>query len=371
MPAAIPDEIRNRVIKQWLSGDTRAKIASVNKIGEGSVTNIVSDFNKGLADSEFEPLMEIAAESRKQGLTLGDLGDRLRLYDYIKKLGVDGDQIESFFVNCMNGANSLPPEKIIDLTNQLFEVAKSESIPLVEVPVCIKQKFDDKQKLEEKIKEADATLQSKNVDIETINEYNQLKAGLSKHNLSLEDPTRLLSILQTIKQIGYEPQKIVARFSYIESLRQTEKALKNNCKMLEKRAARYQHILPVSEQFVSFGIGIDPLIAFDILVTETAETYNILISTAAFRVIKEIEDYRKIIGLKRELSRLAVQIYSMNEILGRKNNAVMALLKLQSHGVTEDQILSMYSFFEKNGGMQSDFKRVQHAPNIFTLPSTV
>ncbi len=29
----------------------------------------------------------------------------------------------------MNGANSSPPEKIIDLTYQLFDLAKSESIP--------------------------------------------------------------------------------------------------------------------------------------------------------------------------------------------------------------------------------------------------
>ena len=86
--------------------------------------------------------------------------------------------------------------------------------------------------------------------------------------------------------------------------------------MFERRATRYQHILPLSEQFVSFGIGIDPLSAFNILVTETAETCNIPISAAAFRVIKEIEDYRKIIGLKKEISRLAVQIYTMNEILG-------------------------------------------------------
>ena len=97
--------------------------------------------------------------------------------------------------------------------------------------------------------------------------------------------------------------------------------------------------------------------------TETAETCNIPISAAAFRVIKEIEDYRKIIGLKRELSRLAVQIYTMNEILGRKNNAVMALFKLQSRGVTEDQILR---FFEEYGrGMQSGVEQVQNAPYIF------
>ena len=124
--------------------------------------------------------------------------------------------------------------------------------------------------------------------------------------------------------------------------------------MLEKRAAKYQHILPISEQFVSFGIGIDPLIAFNILVTETAETCNIPISAAAFRVIKEIEDYRKIIGLKKEISRLSWQIYTMNEILGRKNKAVMALLNLQSRGVTEDQILNVCKFFEEYGrGMPS------------------
>jgi hypothetical protein len=189
--------------------------------------------------------------------------------------------------------------------------------------------------------------------------------NLNKHNLAFEDPTRLLSILQTIRQIGYEPRTIVAVFASMKSLRQKERQLKNNCKMLEKRAARYQHILPLSEQFVSFEISIDPLIAFNILVTETAETYSIPISAAAFRVIKEIEDYRKIIGLKRELSRLAVQIYSMNEILGRKNNAVMALLNLQSRGVTEDQILSMYRFVQKDGEMQSESKRVLHASNIF------
>jgi hypothetical protein len=358
MPSAIDPEVKNQVIKQWLSGDSRDRIAADNNIGAGTVTNIINEWKKGVEDSEYESVRELAVSLKKQGIGLSDLACSIRLNNYINKVAANEDQIESFIVNCMNGANSLPPGKIIDLTNQLFDIAKFESISPAEVPVYTKQKLEEKNRLEEQIQEAGTVLQSKNVDIETINEFNQLKEHLSKHNLSLEDPTRLLSILQTIKQIGYEPQKIVARFSHIESLRQTEKGLKNNCKMFEKRAARYQHILPLSEQFVSFGIGIDPLIAFNILVTETAETYKIPISAAAFGVIKEIEDYRKIIGLKKELSRLAVQIYTMNEILGRKNNAVIALLKLQSRGVTEDQILR---FFEEYGrGMPSGFKQIQN-----------
>ena len=339
MPAAIDTQVKKQVINQWLSGDSRDRIAADNNIGAGTVTNIINEWKKGIKDSDYESIRELAVFSKKEGLNLSELASRFRLYNYIIKLGANEDNIESFIANCMNGANSLPPEKIIDLTNQLFDIAKSESISPEEVTGLIKQKLEEKQRLEEQIQEAGAILQSKNVDIETINEFVRLKEHLTKYNLSLEDPTRRMSILQTIKQIGYEPQKIVAVFASMKSLRQKERQLKNNCKRFERRAERYQHILPSSEQFVSFGIGIDPLITFNILVTETAETCNVPISTAAFRVIKELEDYRKIIGLKRELSRLAVQIYSMNEILGRKNKAVMALFNLQSRGVTEDQIL--------------------------------
>ncbi|MDQ6669104.1 MAG: hypothetical protein M3Y53_12895 [Thermoproteota archaeon] len=366
MPSAIDTQVKKQVIHQWLGGNSRDRIGADNGIGAGTVSNIINEWKKGINDSEYESIKELAVFSKKEGLHVSELASRFRLYNYIIKLGLNEDQIESFIVNCMNGANSLSPEKIINLTNQLFEITKSESIPPANVPVFTKQKLEEKNRLEEQIQEAGAHLQSKNVEIETISEYNQLKEHLSKHNLSLEDPTRLLSILQTIKQIGYEPRKIVDAFASMKSLRQKERQLKNNCKMHEKRVARYHHILPVLELFVSFGIGIDPLIGFNILVTETAETCNIPISAAAFRVIKEIEDYRKIIGLRKESSRLALQIYTMNEILGRKNNAVMALLNLQSRGVTEDQILNVYKFFEEYGRVtRGGFKQAQNAPYIF------
>jgi hypothetical protein len=305
MPAAIPDEIRNRAIKQWFSGDTRAKIASDNIIGEGSVTNIVSDLTRDWLTRNLDPLGKLDIG---QGLTTGDLGPRLRLYNYIKKLGADGDQIESFITNCVNGVDSLPPEKIIDLTNQLFDIAKSESIPPAEVPVYTKQKLEEKNRLEEQILEAGTVIQSKNVDTETINEFNQLKEHLSKHNLSLEDPTRLLSILQTIKQIGYEPRKIVATFASMKALRQKERQLKSNCEILEKRMSDARQVLPLLQQIRSMGIGIDKLLVFSVAVNEKAQALNLPISAAAYRVIEDIEDYNRIGGLKKEICRLAVQI---------------------------------------------------------------
>jgi hypothetical protein len=110
------------------------------------------------------------------------------------------------------------------------------------------------------------------------------------------------------------------------------------------------------------------LIAFNILVTETAEIYVIPISAGVFRVIKEIEDYHEVIGLKKELSRLSWQIYAMNEILGRKN-AIMALIKLQSHGVTEDQILYLSKYLEEDGSAPT--RRMQEILLPFPCPMCV
>lgn len=173
-------------------GDRRAKIASDNSISEGSVTNIVSDFNKGLADSDSESFREFALESRKQGLTLSELGPSLRLYNYIKKLGANQDQMESLITNLTHFAK---PEKVIDIANQVAQLSRSESIPLQDLENHLKQKEDERQRLEEEIKHKRVILESTNVDVQTLNQYTHLKEELSKHGLSTEDPPRLLSIL--------------------------------------------------------------------------------------------------------------------------------------------------------------------------------
>ena len=108
---------------------------------------------------------------KRQGRSTRDLAAHNRLLNYIKKLGDDEHQIESLIANLLGVANSLQPEQIVELANELFEIAKSESIPLFEVPAYVRQKTEEKQKLEVEIQKAGATLQSRNVDIQTIEEY--------------------------------------------------------------------------------------------------------------------------------------------------------------------------------------------------------
>jgi hypothetical protein len=338
MPSAIGSQVKKQVINQWLSGDSRDRIAAANNIGAGTVSNIINEWKKGVEHSDYENIRELAVFSKKQGLNLSKHACSIRLNNYIKNIGTNSDEIESFIANL---ANSPEPEKLIDVANQVARVSRSESIPLADLETHVKRKQEEVQRLEEEIKHKRAILESTNLDVQTISEYTHLKEELSKYRLSTEDPTRLLSILRTIKQIGYDPQKIVGRFSYIESLRQTEKGLKNNCKIIEERIDRCREVLPLCEQILRLRIGIGELLAFYTAVCEKAEMHNLSMESAAYRVIEDIQYYNKLGGMKKELSDLTTKVFVMNQLSARQNNAVMALIKLQSQGVTEDQILSL------------------------------
>jgi hypothetical protein len=198
MPAPIDDITKRRVVQQWLSGDSRPKIAIDNKLGEGTVSGIVSEFKIGLDNGEFDSSRELALQARKQGLNLSDLASNFRLHNFIKESGAEEEEVESFIDNI--NSSHLPPDKVVALVNQLFAVSREQSISLDQVPRYIEKKLEENQKIDDLIKEANAILQSKNVSIETINEHIRLKEELKKYRLSTKDIRRLLDLLEAAKE---------------------------------------------------------------------------------------------------------------------------------------------------------------------------
>jgi hypothetical protein len=262
-----------------------------------------------------------------------------RLYNFIKSSGAAEDKIESFIDN-INSSN-LPPEKVVEYVNQLFAVSKEESIPLDQVPNYIKEKLEEKQKIDDQIKDADAILQSKNVSIETINEHIRLREELKKYRLSTKDIRRLLDLLVAAKNYRYSPGKIVAKLRNIKRLENKENKLKNSCEMLSKQLSKYKEIIPLAQLIWDLHIGKSELISFKIAVNEAAETYGLTPSAAALHVINLVKDHNKKGQLKKELSSLYLQKYAINEFCSRHSQVIMALLNLQTRGITEEQIISM------------------------------
>ena len=99
MPASIDTSIKREVTQQWLSGESRPKIAINNNIGEGTVSGIVGEFKIGLDAAEFDSSRELALAARKQGLNLADLASNFRLHNFIRISGAAEEDIESFIAN--------------------------------------------------------------------------------------------------------------------------------------------------------------------------------------------------------------------------------------------------------------------------------
>jgi hypothetical protein len=104
-----------------------------------------------------------------------------------------------------------------------------------------------------------------------------------------------------------------------------------------------------TEEIVALHIGIPELVGLEVAIKETAKMYNLPFYHSTVRLINDIKTYNKMIGLRRELDRLSLQKYALDQACSRQSQSLIALAKLQSHGITEDRIIEMNNFFERNG----------------------
>ena len=302
---------------------------------------------KNLQGSDIDSVRELAIDANRQGLSLSDLASHFRLYNYFKESGTSEEKVELFITNVSSA--DISPERIIELVYQLHEISKTESIPLDQVPGYIKEKLEEKQKLDEQIKEADARLQTKNVKIQAINEHLQLNEKLNEHSLSTQDIDKLLNLLVNAKEYGFDSKKFVGKLRSIKRLEKKQERLRNNCTIFAKQLTKYKEILPLAELVHSMNISGSELISFKIAVNEAAEQYCFPRSTAAVHVINNIRDYNKIGGVKKELNRLTTQVLAVDKIGFHQNKAMRAVINLQSRGITEERLLQLNSFLENNG----------------------
>jgi hypothetical protein len=132
-------------------------------------------------------------------MTSSDLASFFRLYNFFRGSGSNENEIESFITNINSGY--IPPDKAIELINQIYDITRSQSVSPDQLPDYIKQKLEEKQKIDDEIKQADEILQTKKVKIKTINDYIKLSQKLEKHGLSIQDVNKLVKFVMTAKDM--------------------------------------------------------------------------------------------------------------------------------------------------------------------------
>jgi hypothetical protein len=347
MPAPIDEIVKRKVVQQWLAGEAREKIIADNNIGAGTVSIIVDDYKAGFDNFNLDSFRELTVEAKKRGISTSDLASFFRIYNFFRSSGAKENEIESFITNINSGY--IPPGKAIGLINQIYNISKSESVPPDQLPNYVRQKLEEKQTLDEQVKQADGILQSKSVNIETINEYMKLNEKLNEYNLSFQDIDKLLNVLVNAKEYGFDGKKIVGKLRSIQGLEKKKEKLEHHCETLSDQVKKCNHVLPLAQKMVALNIDIQKLLVFESTVNQLAKQYNLPHYVAAWRLFNDINDYNKIGGLKNEVSRLSQQIFVFNTICANHNKAMMAMINLQSRGITEDRILQLNNLLDNNG----------------------
>ena len=92
MPRIITLQEKLAVIDEWLSGESRMDIARKRNMGNGTVYNIIQEWNIGIGIQQADRLRDLALILNKNRLTVTECADGLRTLMVFKKYGIKEDE---------------------------------------------------------------------------------------------------------------------------------------------------------------------------------------------------------------------------------------------------------------------------------------
>ena len=380
MPSRLPDNYKSVVIQAWLNGEQRDKIAVDNGIGAGSVTNIINEFRMALGFPTADALRELAVTLRRLGITAAQSALGSRVATLMLRIGVKEDSFQSFILDVYNRCKDvgLSPQNIALHMADLLELSKT--VPLSKISDYVKEKTNEKRKLEEeteKLKAQIQTLRAQKEDAELIRDqaledaritsfrlkwYTDLSEELRKYGIPVHDISKLVKLVDNIRQFEYDVEKVTNEFSNLEHLRLERKSLQEsivslentNRNLEEQRAGNevfvnnHRQLINVYNNLEAMKFSVKELWFLRDTVVEIARENDIPPDEAVKKFLSDVEfQYNnklgfqsKIDSLRSEVNRLRVELFSLPQV-------APTLMKLIQNGVSEQAIVNIASVFEK------------------------
>jgi hypothetical protein len=155
MGGIIPRNVKTRVIRQWLSGLTRQKIAEENDIGDGTVTGIIQEARRQEEYNDIDLLREVALRLKEEELELPLIGFAIRLERIMEEGDIKEDQIESIIQDiatyCLR--HKMSYDTLILSGREALFLEQKYGVPIEKIPECITQGKEIIDRLEDQRQE--------------------------------------------------------------------------------------------------------------------------------------------------------------------------------------------------------------------------
>ena len=385
MPTKLPENIKSSVIQQWLQGKARDIIALDTGLSTGAVTNIISQWRRGLSYPLADDLRELAVTFKKVGITATQCALGFRLAMILTKFGVNETEFEHFISQIYEESKKLDlqPDKIAYYLDELVKFSKD--ISFSQIPDYIKQKTNYKNELEkdigglqEKIKQLEGerlaaeelyntTLENKRMTSSTLTWYSNLKVELSKYGIPIEDVSLFAKAVRGLGHYGYDVNKIIAEFSELDFLKRQlqfyrsinptleNKYVKLNeeCSSLEQTVNSYRQKISVCDELEQLGFGLKELKLLWHTINEITEANNISSENAVQKFFQDVEEqYDDKLGFESKLDKLRSDAAYFNQDLDSLRSTLLkqplvgpALQRLFENGIKEQDIIELAIIF--------------------------
>lgn len=198
MGGKIPVKTKQKVLKLWLSGVSRKKIAEKAEIGDGTVTSIVQEAKENIPDVDL--LHEIASKITRNNWDINTFSSAIRHRKILYDKGITDDQIDSLIENidehCFK--KQIRVEHFVKLVQEVAETLLKYDSSIIDLPELIAEKQVELIDLEQTIK----SLKSSKVELLSENKLTEKE---------INDYSRDKPLVETIKALRDEIKDLKAK----------------------------------------------------------------------------------------------------------------------------------------------------------------
>jgi hypothetical protein len=223
MRGNIPVKTKHKVLKLWLSGVSRKKIAEKVGIGEGTVTSIVQEAKVNIPDVDL--LHEVATKITRNNWDINIFSSGIRNRKILYEKGITDDQIDSLIENvdehCFK--KKIKVEHFVNLVQEVAETLLKYDCSIDVLPELIAEKQTELFELEQTIGSLESSklelLRENELTVKDINDYSRDKPlvetikGLMEEisdlkDVAVVDKVRILELESKWEVRGVAPENL-------------------------------------------------------------------------------------------------------------------------------------------------------------------
>jgi hypothetical protein len=352
MRPSIPDEIKTEIVRLWLMGSQRDRIADSLKVSAGTVSHAISEWKNRMGVPLAEEVRDFCVLTRSQNVTPLECAEGFRFLSQLESCGIsrlDGMSfVERIHKKCVS--SSVAPDLIFKVCKEISSLKEQTSI--VDLPEVISKQVEVKRVLESDIvtlKDGKEKLQKEycndlnryRIKQFKLERFEETQKRLQEYKISVDDDLeRIVNILDNIGEGEFDIKEIVKelaenkRFKQkLNGLRQeisrsesTLNGIKQQLRWMEKKRAMHEQEISVYNELEKNGIYLSDLIMLEnkIFEVSTANEDNnnhpLPIRSAWARFVSDVLiQYDAKLGFER-------QIQEKREILAKLEQELQPLM---------------------------------------------